>query len=822
MRFASHSRRATAWVLAVVAMAGCTPAGGGGGGDDDAAVTVDGALDPADAAADGMAGDAMPGDGAVPPPDAAPADGGQPDRDVPMPDASRADAAPDPDAAPPGCAGDDDCADPLAESCAAGVCAPNPCGVVVFEFDPQGAAYDDVHVAGSFNGWPADRGAGLQLDFDPERGRWAGKGTLGEGRHAYKFVTWRPGAAEPVWVQDPMNPDGEDDGFGGQNSVLSIDCPDCARDADCGGGARCIGGVCAVSGCAGDDDCDGGAVCFAGRCEATVVCDDAFDWRDAVMYFAMVDRFSDGDGRAEPVEGAQGGPDDGPNAQYAGGDLVGLTEKLPYLADLGVTALWITAPFENRDRSGEAIDPGADPRRYSAYHGYWPAPADVRFVDGEAMPEPRVESRIGDGDDLHALVEGAHAAASADGDGIKVLFDYVMNHVDIDSGLYRAHPEWFARVTPGGQFTTEPGPQNRFRLCPETEWDGDRQVQLWNHSFWGTRCAFTPYLPPFAFDEAPAALQWSVEDALWWAATYGIDGYRLDAIKHVPLPWLIALRSRLDRALGAPAGDRFYLVGETFDYDDRGLLARFVEPGRMLDGQFDFPFKARLCEALFRPEGDLGGFAAWMDGNDGFYGDDAIMTTWIGNHDIPRAIHYASGQIANCREGSHPGNGWTNDYRQPQDAAPYERLGLAFAVMMTNPGIPLIYYGDEIGLAGGGDPDNRRMMPWDDAQLSAAQRALRSRVRALSRLRARYPSLGRGRRVTMPGTGRDVWVYARLGCAGDPPLMVVINRADEARAVELPAGRYVDLLAEQAPVAGGARELAPRSVMVLRPAAGGR
>lgn len=788
MQIARHGVLA---LLPVALLAGCAPGGGGGGGD--ARVEVDGRVDAGgdgDTVGDGSAGDGSVGDGSsgdmmrdadgidatggddIGAIDASPADRG-------LVDGSVADRGV-PDSGMPDCAADLDCADPIAETCAAGACIANPCPVFAFTFDPGDVVYDSVHVAGSFNGWPADRGAGLPMRFDVERRLWWGKQRFEDGRYAYKFVTWRPGAVEPVWVQDASNPEGEDDGFGGQNSILTIDCPEAPQELQCEAG---------------------------------------FDWRDAVMYFAMVDRFHDSDGRAEPVEGATGGPDDGPNAQYAGGDLAGLTEKLPYLADLGVTALWITAPFENRDRSGEAIDPGADGRRYSAYHGYWPSPdATVFGDDGRAAPEPRVESRIGNSEDLHALVDGAHAAASADGEGIKVLFDYVMNHVDIESGLYRAHPEWFARVAPDGRFTTEPGPQNRFRLCPEVEWDGDRQVQLWNHSYWGTRCAFTPYLPPFAFDDAPAALQWSVADAVWWAERYGIDGYRLDAIKHVPLQWLTALRSRIDAALGAPAGDRFYLVGETFDYDDRGLLARFVEPGRMLDGQFDFPFKARVCEALFRPEGDLGGFARWMDENDGFYGAGAIMTTWIGNHDIPRPIHYASGQIGDCRAGSHPGNGWTADYRQPVDAAPYERLGLAFAVMLTNPGIPLIYYGDEIGLAGGGDPDNRRMMVWDDGQLQPAQRRLRALVRTLARLRARYPSLGRGQRVTHAGTGRDVWVYSRLGCEGDPPLTVVINRADAARAVELPAGRYVDLLADLAPVEGGARELGPRSVMVLRPA----
>ena len=79
---------------------------------------------------------------------------------------------------------------------------------------------------------------------------------------------------------------------------------------------------------------------------------------------------------------------------------------------------------------------------------------------------------------------------------------------------YQAHPEWFA---------TDNG---RIRLCgPEN---------LWSDPYWSTRCAFTNYLPPFDFynDEARA---WSIADAIWWAKEYNLDGYRLDAIKHVPL-----------------------------------------------------------------------------------------------------------------------------------------------------------------------------------------------------------------------------------------------------------------------------------------------
>ncbi len=627
---------------------------------------------------------------------------------------------------------------------------PPPCNEVTFSF--SGAA-TSVWVSGSWLAdadgvWPTDPSEGaLELVAD---GAGFALTTLIEPieRHEYKFIL-----DGTDWIPDPDNPSRTPDGVGGENSVLDV----------CG--AAC-----------GDVS--------------------VFDWRDAVMYFAMVDRFRDSDGSSDEVSGVSGGDASrGPSGQYEGGDLAGVTERLPYLADLGVTALWLSAPYENRNTAGEAIDPGSDPHTYSAYHGYWPSPANIDYADPRApSPRPQIESRIGSEADLRTLVETAHGTTGADGHGLKVLFDYVMNHVDSESGLYAAHRDWFA---------TDPGMGGRIRSCG--------RENLWDDPYWGTRCAFTDYLPPFDFTNADAR-RWSVDDALWWAREFDIDGYRLDAIKHVPFEWLTDLRDRVDAEFSDPAGERFYLVGETFAYDDQALLAAYVDPDEMLDGQFDFPLKARLCEAVFRPDGDLSALASFMDSNDTFYGPSAIMTTWIGNHDIPRAIHFASGEIPNCREGSNPGNGWDWVPSQPSDAAPYERLGVAFGVLFTNPGVPLIYYGDEIGLAGGGDPDNRRTMPWDDGSLNAHQRALRDLVTRLGQVRAQNPVLSRGRRRTL-SSARDTWVFARNGC--DDEVIVAINRADSAQNVNIPAASYDELISETA-VEGGTVRLGARSLMVLR------
>lgn len=658
----------------------------------------------------------------------------------------------------PECSTNTEC-DALEERCLEYVCAPRACQEQLFIFDPEGEEYDRVHVSGDFNAdadgiWPTTvEEGGWEMSRLPD-GRFYVRREVMNGTYAYKFVITQ--GRETRWIADPSAETTVDDGFGGRNSLRTI---------------MCEGADPALSQC--------GEL-------------DAFQWEDAVMYFVMVDRFRDGDGQVDPVSGATGGSAaSGPSGQYEGGDLAGVTEKMDYLTSLGVNALWLSAPYENRNSAGAAIDPNRDPHVYSGYHGYWPSPAAIDYTNPEQpSPRPQVEARIGTEGDLRELVDQAHR------EGVRVLFDYVMNHVDSESGLARVHPEWFARRDNG-----------QIALCgPEN---------LWDDPYWGTRCAFTDYLPPFDFEQVDAR-RWSVQDALWWAKEFGIDGYRLDAIKHVQLSWLEDLRGELNQAFPDPDGGRFYLVGETFAYDNPDLLKSFVDPDRLLDGQFDFPFKARLCEALFRPEGRLDQFSTWMNGNDSFYGPRALMTTWIGNHDIPRAIHFASREIGNCREGSSPENGWNISYPQPVDGAAYERLGLAFGVMLTNPGIPLIYYGDEIGLAGGGDPDNRRLMPWGDASLNSHQVALRALVSQLTALRSAYPNLSRGRRVTL-SADQDTWVYRMLGCGSmTPEVTIAINRADQARGVNIPAGEYQELIGGES-LSGGAVQLRARSMMVLIP-----
>ncbi len=627
---------------------------------------------------------------------------------------------------------------------------PPPCNEVTFSLFAPDA--ESVWLSGSFlpqrsgGGWPTSPSEGALVLENDGTGTWTTTHLVEPiGRHLYKFVV-----DGTLWITDPENDQRESDGITptGFNSVIEVCTSSCGELEE-------------------------------------------FDWRDSVMYFVMVDRFRDSDGRREPVPGATDGVL--ASGQYEGGDLAGVTEQLPYLADLGVTTIWLSAPYENRDLAGAALD-ARDANQYSAYHGYWPSPADIRFAsNGElapGSPVPEVESRIGDSMDLHTLVDTAHATMGADGHGMKVLFDYVMKHVDIESDLYRAHPDWF--ISP-------------IRPCQGGDWDD---------SYWGTRCSFTDYLPSFDYYQANVRT-WSHHDALWWVTEYGIDGLRLDAIKHVPFEWLTELRDAIESRIPTPIGDRFYLVGETFTYSPAGIRP-FVDPSEMLDGQFDFPFKEQVCRALFRNEASLRDLASWMDVNDAYYPRGTIMSPFVGNHDIPRAIHFANGEFS-CTQGSDfPINWDPGRFTQPTSPAPYERLALSFAIMMTNPGIPLIYYGDEIGLAGGGDPDNRRPMVWDDATLHPQQRALRETVRELGRIRGENPVLGRGRRITLDASD-ETWVYRMTGCgsAGASDVIVAINRADAPRNVTIPAGTYEDLR-HGGTRSGGELMLAARGFAILR------
>ncbi len=478
----------------------------------------------------------------------------------------------------------------------------------------------------------------------------------------------------------------------------------------------------------------------------------AFDWRDGVMYFVFVDRFFNGD---------KGNDSKNPNAQvadianWAGGDWKGVTQKIQegWFKDLGVNVLWLTVPMDNTD----AAELGDDGKLYTAFHGYWPR--DIQATN----------SHFGSMADLKTLVDTAHAQ------GIQVVLDYAMNHVHKESPLFKDHADWFYKLNGGGGDCVCGA-----SVCP---WDGPSAIWCW----------FRDYLPDFNFNNA-AARKASIDNVMWWMEQSGADGLRLDAIKHVDGPWLTDLRQRLNTELEPKRGQHIWLVGETYT-GDQNLIKSFVDPCTKLDGQFDFPWRALLDEVVLLRKGKMADLESFMNKNDTFYGADAVMSPFAGNHDLPRLIHYASDPpLFDNVWDAGKGSAWNNPPGVVQDAKAYQRVAVAMALLMTNRGVPLIYYGDELGLAGAGDPDNRRMMPW--AGWTDPQKQLLAQMKKLGQLRKDLSALRRGVRTT-EWIGQDAWVYRMSDDKGS--VYVAINRGDQAVSVGgMPAGSAVDLVSGEA------------------------
>jgi glycosidase len=231
----------------------------------------------------------------------------------------------------------------------------------------------------------------------------------------------------------------------------------------------------------------------------------------------------------------------------------------------------------------------------------------------------------------------------------------------------------------------------------------------------------------------------------------------------------------------------------------------------MLDGQFDFPLRGQVLATLLRRDGVMSDLTNFIAGNDGFYGGASVMSTFLGNHDVPRAIELALDQPMFGPWDGGKNLAWFGQPSLPTDVNPFQRLSVAYAFLMTSPGIPMIYYGDEYGMPGAGDPDNRRFMQWSG--YTANQQWLHDRIAALAKLRAAHSSTRRGTRTTL-GVTTDTWVY-RMDAAGDS-VVVALNRGDApADASGLPGGSYIDLVnggTVTAPATVG-----PRSALVLAP-----
>jgi glycosidase len=492
----------------------------------------------------------------------------------------------------------------------------------------------------------------------------------------------------------------------------------------------------------------------------------AWDPRDMVLYQVIVDRYRGPGGAplAQPsVPSARaGGTIDGVRAAIDSGEL----------AALGVNALWLSPLYLNPD--GDF--PGNDGRPYSSYHGYWPiAP---RALD------PRVATE----DAVDALLADAHAH------GLRVLFDVVPNHV------HEQHP-YFTQHANDGWFDDMGGTC----ICGQGACDWSTHIQ---------DCWFAPYLPDLAWKN-PAVADQITSDVLWWLDRFDADGLRIDAVPMMPRAATRRIAAAVRAKYGTPSGSTF-LLGENFvggtDYD---LLRYYLGPFG-LDSEFHFPLMWALRAAIADESEPLGAIdSAVTEGASDWAGSGAVMATMIGNHDVVRFATESNGDASV--------DGWT-PAAQPADGSDvYAKQVLALGAVLTLPGAPVIYYGDELALVGHGDPDSRHVMP-AESDLTSSMRSTRDAVRLLGKARACSDALRRGTYRMLYADAEHLAFARELpgGTSADTAVVLLFRRSDSLSAslpgitdgewVDVLTGRVTSLASELTNAAG-----APLSLQLLFP-----
>lgn len=420
----------------------------------------------------------------------------------------------------------------------------------------------------------------------------------------------------------------------------------------------------------------------------------AFTSKD-LIYFIMTDRFNDGDDSNNQFADVN---KNNPKA-YHGGDLRGIISKLDYIKSLGATAIWITPVAENT---------------LGGYHGYW------------INDFYKVDPHLGSMNDLKDLVKEAHNR------NIKVLMDYVVNHISPDSKMLKEKPaDWF-------------NPKSDI-----SNWNNQEEIEKgWIFG-----------LPDLNQDK-PEVKSFLIENAMWWIKETGVDGMRLDTVRHVPKTFW----NEFANAIKEEHPD-FYLLGEVWN-DNPTYLEQYHHLG--IDGMTDYPLFKGIRNAFTRfGKTDTLIHAIEKRNN---YSNPDINGIFIDNHDNKRLITYAGDK------GS-------------------EYLKQALTFIMTYPSIPIIYYGTEIGMKGGDDPDNRRDMNFETIKDSEAL----TFYKKLVELRGSNPAIKEG---SIELLDYDSYFFSYMREKADKSVIVIYNLQDKEKSVivNIPtkAVAYEDILTGKA------------------------
>lgn len=459
-----------------------------------------------------------------------------------------------------------------------------------------------------------------------------------------------------------------------------------------------------------------------------------------------------------------------------GGDLQGIIDKLDYLQDLGIGALYLNPVFWS---------PSHHKYDGSTYHhidpNFGPDPeGDRRMIAGEVPHDPATWVWTSADRLFLRLVNEVHRR------GMYIIIDGVFNHVGLNSWVYRdvlrnqrASPyrDWLAVES----WADEPG---GFRV---RTWEGFHELPEWRQN----RAGITGAPKRYIFD---ITRRWM--DPPGYGPGHGIDGWRLDVAYCVRHPFWKSWRRHVKRI-----NPEAYLVAEVIDSVKR---QRAYLKGDEFDAVMNYNFTF-ACTEFFIPgknQIDSAGFHARLNELNAAFPTDTglVMQNLLGSHDTDRI----ASRIANSdRLGIRNWNQWhasakgsnpAYDTSRPSETD-YGRLMLMVLFQMTWPGAPMIYYGDEAGMWGANDPCCRKPMLWpeysfadeakrpdqefyNDTVRVAFRRDLFEWHKKLIGLRKEHATLRTGNTGVLT-TGRHDSLFAFTRGTGTEQLLIVVNAGDE-------------------------------------------
>jgi glycosidase len=446
----------------------------------------------------------------------------------------------------------------------------------------------------------------------------------------------------------------------------------------------------------------------------------------------MIDRFSDGDPDNNDPPRSRGIYDRRNKFAYHGGDLQGVIERLPYLKELGITALWLTPWYDNYDHFNQIELKDGKPS--TGFHGYNPQ-------DFYAL-----EEHFGTLATLRELVEAAHRM------GIKIIQDEVVNH----TGPY--HPWVDDPPTPTWFNGTKSNHLNNvFQTWvlhdPRPVPDLKREtMEGW----------FLNFLPDLNQTD-PEVSRYLIQNTLWWIGVTGLDGIRMDTWQYVPnsfwRKWTTAVKREFPR---------FTVVGEVKDGDpvhvswfQGGVVRDGADSG--LDSLLDFPLFYPIRHAF--AEGKNLDEIPKLLSKDFLYTNPNILVALLGGHDDGRFMSEAGASIAG--------------------------LKLAHAFLLTTRGVPQLYYGDEIAMTGPDEPTTRNDFPggfpgdrrnaFSPAGRAREENELWEYIKKLNNLHTSLEPLKKGTLVNLH-ISEQQYAYARV--TSNESVVVAINNATQPAQIE--------------------------------------